>query len=81
METGRRPHNERDLRIGVRLTDDKLNELRAIANIRFGGNMSTAALTGVELVRIIYGDLSTFAATDPSEALLLYIESQKNRRT
>lgn len=79
METARRPHNEKDRRIGVRLTDDKLNELRAIADMRFGGNMSTATLTGAELVRIIYGDLSTFAATDPSEALSLYIGSQKNK--
>lgn len=68
----------KDSRLGVRLTAEQVSALEDIANLRFGGNRSTTVLTGIDLVTLVYGDVSTFYARSPIDALTAYVESQRN---
>ena len=78
MSSSKESDEGKSSRIGVRLTTEQDLALQAIADLRFGGNRTSAIIAGMGLARLVYGDVSTFYARTPAEALRAYVEEQKN---
>lgn len=57
-------------------TENDRAELEKLARLRSGGNLTGALRWAVELAALVAGDVATFGAIDPAEALDAYVKAR-----